>query len=55
MGRKGQPEHNIKQAIKLFVAREEKGMTISDISKLAGVPRSTIYAEYKKIKEMIDE
>jgi len=48
MGRKGQPGENIKQAIKLFETREEKGMTISDISKLTGVPRSTIYAEYKK-------
>ncbi|MCI2255534.1 recombinase family protein [Domibacillus sp. PGB-M46] len=48
MGRKGQPEQNIKQALKLLEAREEKGMTISDISKLTGVPRSTIYAEYKK-------
>lgn len=50
MGRKGQPEQKIKQATNLFEAREEKGMTISDISKLTGVPRSTIYAEYNKSK-----
>ncbi|WP_191566422.1 recombinase family protein [Metabacillus idriensis] len=50
MGRKGQPDENIKQAIKLFETREEKGMTISDISKLTGVPRSSIYVEYKKFK-----
>ncbi|WP_375337576.1 hypothetical protein [Domibacillus sp. PGB-M46] len=26
-------------------------MTVSDISKITGVPRSTIYAEYNKSKK----
>jgi hypothetical protein len=52
-GHKGQPEQSIVQAIKLFEVRLGNGMTISDISKLTGVPRSTIYAEYQKFKRKI--
>jgi DNA invertase Pin-like site-specific DNA recombinase len=48
MGRKGQPASNIEQALELFKTKEERGMTVSDISKITGVPRSTIYAEYNK-------
>ena len=51
MGRKGQPASNIEQAIELFKTKEEREMTVSDISKITGVPRSTIYAEYNKAKK----
>ncbi|MCM3791614.1 recombinase family protein [Domibacillus indicus] len=50
MGRKGQPASSIEQAIELFKTKEEREMTVSDISKITGVPRSTIYAEYNKAK-----
>lgn len=50
MGRKGQPANSIEQAIELFKTKEEREMTVSDISKITGVPRSTIYAEYNKAK-----
>lgn len=51
MGRKGQPASSIEQALELFKTKEEREMTVSDISKITGVPRSTIYAEYKKSKK----
>lgn len=51
MGRKGQPASNIEQALELFKTKEEREMTVSDISKITGVPRSTIYAEYNKAKK----
>lgn len=50
MGRKGQPASSIEQALELFKTKEEREMTVSDISKITGVPRSTIYAEYNKAK-----
>ena len=51
MGRKGQPSSSIEQALELFKTKEEREMTVSDISKITGVPRSTIYAEYNKAKK----
>jgi DNA invertase Pin-like site-specific DNA recombinase len=50
MGRKGQPASSIEQALELFKTKEKREMTVSDISKITGVPRSTIYAEYNKAK-----
>jgi DNA invertase Pin-like site-specific DNA recombinase len=51
MGRKGQPASSVEQALELFKTKEEREMTVSDISKITGVPRSTIYAEYNKAKK----
>lgn len=48
MGRKGQAEKNIIRALQLYKEREHNGMSVSEISKLTGVPRSSIYAEIKK-------
>jgi DNA invertase Pin-like site-specific DNA recombinase len=50
MGRPSQDKKEIKKAIKLYQEREVNGMSVNDISKLTGVPRSTIYAEIKKLE-----
>ncbi|AYV70130.1 recombinase family protein [Bacillus sp. PK3-056] len=50
MGRPSQDRKVIQKALKLYDERESNGMSVNDISKLTGVPRSTIYAELKKIK-----
>jgi len=49
MGRKGKDEKQIKQAVNLFLNRDENGLSVNDIVKMTGVPRSTIYL---KVKEM---
>ncbi|MGQ3740895.1 recombinase family protein [Bacillus sp. Fil] len=51
MGRKGQDEKQIKQAMNLFFHRDENGLSVNDISKMTNVPRSTIYAKAKEIME----
>jgi DNA invertase Pin-like site-specific DNA recombinase len=48
MGRKGQDDKQVKQALKLLVERETNGLSVNDISKMTGVPRSTIYAKIKE-------
>jgi DNA invertase Pin-like site-specific DNA recombinase len=48
MGRPGQPEQNIKKAVKLYKDREHNGMSVNDIAKLTGVPRATIYRRVKE-------
>lgn len=48
MGRKGKDPKKIKEALKLYDERQEKGLSVNDIQKLTGVPRSTIYHELKK-------
>ena len=48
LGRPSQPEHEIKRALQLYAERESNGNSVSDIVKLTGVPKSTIYAEIKK-------
>lgn len=48
MGRKGQDEKQVKKALSLFAEREEKGLSVNDIVKLTGVPRSTIYSKVSK-------
>ncbi len=47
LGRKGQDTKEIKRALKLFAEREKNGLSVNDISKQTGVPRSTIYAKAK--------
>lgn len=47
MGRKGQDGKQVKKALSLFAEREEKGLSVNDIVKLTGVPRSIIYAKVK--------
>ncbi|CAH0309205.1 Transposon gamma-delta resolvase [Peribacillus sp. Bi96] len=49
MGRKGKDEKDVKKALKLYDERESNGLSVNDIAKMTGVPRSTIYA---KVKEM---
>ncbi|PDY31036.1 recombinase family protein [Bacillus thuringiensis] len=49
MGRKGQDEKQVKQAMNLFFNRKENGLSVNDISKMMGVPRSTIYAKAKEV------
>ncbi|MCU7708339.1 recombinase family protein [Priestia sp. JV24] len=49
MGRKGQDEKQVKKALKLYEEREEKGLSVNDIVKMTGVPRSTIYAKRKEV------
>lgn len=51
MGRPSQPKKNVERALELYKQREINGMSVNDIAKLTGVPRSTIYAEVKKVKE----
>jgi DNA invertase Pin-like site-specific DNA recombinase len=48
MGRPAQDEKQINKALKLYSERESNGMSVNDIAKVTGVPRSTIYAELKK-------
>lgn len=50
MGRKGKDEKLVKKALSLYAEREEKGLSVNDIVKLTGVPRSTIYAKIKEAK-----
>jgi len=45
MGRPGQPSKNLERALELFANREESGISVNDIVKMTGVPRSTIYAK----------
>lgn len=48
LGRKGKDEKDIKRAVKLFQEREQNGYTVSDIVKITGVPRATIYMKAKQ-------
>ncbi|MFE4814751.1 recombinase family protein [Peribacillus simplex] len=50
MGRPGQDEKTLKRAIKLYNERETNGMSVNDIVKTTGVPRSTLYAKIKYYK-----
>ncbi|CAH0166040.1 Serine recombinase PinR [Peribacillus frigoritolerans] len=43
-------EKDVKKALKLYEERESNGLSVNDIAKMTGIPRSTIYA---KAKEMI--
>ena len=48
MGRPGQDDKTLKRAIKLYNERETNGMSVNDIVKFTGVPRSTLYAKIKQ-------
>ncbi|SMQ86974.1 transcriptional regulator, TetR family [Bacillus sp. OV166] len=54
LGRKGQDTKEIKRALKLFAEREKNGLSVNDISKQTGVPRSTIYSKAKGEAEAED-
>ncbi|WP_345242475.1 recombinase family protein [Pontibacillus salipaludis] len=47
MGRPGQDDKDVKKAVKLYHERKQNGMSVNDIAKLTGVPRSTIYTKVK--------
>ena len=47
MGRPGQSEKAVQQALQLFENRATNKMSVNDIVKVTGVPRSTIYAKRK--------
>ncbi|MGG1571582.1 recombinase family protein [Fictibacillus sp. NRS-1165] len=51
LGRPSQDAKAIKRALKMYAEREINKMSVNDISKMTGVPRSTIYAELKNIKD----
>jgi DNA invertase Pin-like site-specific DNA recombinase len=50
LGRKGKDSKEIKRALKLYHERDKNGMSVNDIVKATGVPRSTIYAKAKEEK-----
>ena len=47
MGRIGQPEKKVQQALSLMANRIANGMSVADIVKLTGVPKPTIYLKIK--------
>lgn len=49
MGRPAKDKKAIQKALKLYGERESNGLSVNDIAKMTSVPRSTIYAELKKI------
>lgn len=48
LGRKGRPEEDIQQALRLMENRHQNGLSVLDIVKMTGVPKATVY---KKLKE----
>jgi DNA invertase Pin-like site-specific DNA recombinase len=50
MGRPAQNKKDIEKSLKLYNERETNDLSVNDIAKMTSVPRSTIYAELKKIK-----
>lgn len=48
MGRPGQSEKSIKRALQLYFNRKINGMSVNDIVKATGVPKSTIYLKAKE-------
>ncbi|WP_435786221.1 recombinase family protein [Cytobacillus oceanisediminis] len=51
MGRKGQDEKVVKKALKLYQDKDNNGLSVNDIVKMTGVPRSTIYSKIKERKK----
>lgn len=49
LGRKGKDEKDVLKALKLYQEREANGLSVNDIVKMTGVPRSTIYAKAKEL------
>jgi len=54
MGRIGRPRKDIERALKLYDERETNGHSVSDIVKLTGVPRGSLYVEIRKRKKNED-
>ena len=50
MGRKGQPDKKVQQALDLMANRHTNGMSVGDIVKVTGVPKPTIYLKIKEQK-----
>ncbi|MBB6449480.1 DNA invertase Pin-like site-specific DNA recombinase [Geomicrobium halophilum] len=48
MGRPSKPEKDVKQALKLYQERGTNGMSVADIVKATGVPKSTLYHKTKQ-------
>jgi ribosomal protein S24E len=48
MGRIGKAEKDVRKALKLYFERESNVLSVNDIIKMTGVPRSTIYAKAKE-------
>lgn len=48
LGRPAQPKKKVKQALELYDNREINKLSVADIVKTTGVPRSTIYHELRK-------
>jgi DNA invertase Pin-like site-specific DNA recombinase len=55
MGRIGQPEKKIQQALDLMANRKTNGMSVADIVKLTGVPKPTIYLKIKEQTKEMEE
>ncbi|WP_281241089.1 recombinase family protein [Marinococcus luteus] len=51
MGRPRQLDKAVQQALQLFENRATNKMSVNDIVKVTGVPRSTIYAKRKRDAE----
>jgi ribosomal protein S24E len=49
MGRIGKSEKDVKKALKLYSEGESNRLSVNDIVKMTGVPRSTIYAKAKEV------
>ncbi len=49
MGRVGQDEKQVKKALSLFQNRDDNKLSVNEIAKMTGVPRSTIYAKAKEL------
>ncbi len=48
MCRKGNPEEDIQQAMRLMENRNQNGLSVLDSIKMTGVPKAILY---KKLKE----
>lgn len=52
MGRPPKSQKDIEKALKMYAERENSNMSVNDIVKMTGVPRSTIYAKLKEVGEV---
>jgi len=49
LGRPARPQKDVAKAVELFNDRANNGLSVNDIVRLTGVPRSTIYREVKRV------
>ena len=49
LGRPARPQKDVAKAVELFHDRTNNGLSVNDIVRLTGVPRSTIYREVKRV------